>query len=127
MDCRAKPGDDRIRRWTRIQVRGPRSFHLGQFKPHIALELVRGLLAGLRVILALARLAQMARYQEAVHAAVHVLLAALLDENTSDGRLAGFGRKVLAPPSFAPEPRVEKVTQQIGLLAVAGRIARVGD
>src|SRR5258708_10262818 len=103
------------------------SFHLHQFKPHIALELIGGLLAGLRVILALARLAQMARYQEAVHAAVHVLPAALLDENTGDGRLARFGREGLALPSFAPEPRIEKVAQQIGLLAVTGRIARVGD
>src|SRR5262249_24228115 len=44
-----------------------------------------------------------------------------------DGRLPGFCRKVLALPSFATEPRIEKVAQQIGLLAVASRIARVGD
>src|SRR5258708_25242117 len=69
----------------------------------------------------------MARYQEVVHAAVHVLPAALLDENTGDGRLARFCRKVLALPPFATEPCIEKVAQQIGLLAVAGRIARVGD
>src|SRR6516165_6423825 len=69
----------------------------------------------------------MARYQEAVHAAVHILFAALLDENTGDGRLAGFGCEVLALPSLAPEPRIEKVAQQISLLAVASRIARVSD
>src|SRR5216684_7011812 len=69
----------------------------------------------------------MARYQQAVHAGVHVLLAPLLDEDAGNRRLAGFGRKVLALPPFAAEPRIEKVAQQIGLLAVARRIARVGD
>src|SRR5690348_10140439 len=69
----------------------------------------------------------MARYQQAAHAALQVLLAALLDENTGDGRLARLGRKVLALPPFATEPCIEKVAQQVGLLAVAGRIARVSD
>src|SRR6266700_1523943 len=81
----------------------------------------------MRIVLALAGLAQMARHQQAAGSAVHLLLAALLDEDAGYRRFARLGREVLALPAVAAEPRVEKIAQQIGLVPVAGRVARVGD
>src|SRR5712691_8409843 len=112
LHMRSRPGwsADKGRRSIRATglPRRARLFHLDQLEPHIALELVGGFLAGMRIVLALAGLAQMARHQEAAHASVQILLAALLDENAGDGRLAGLGGKVVALPALAAKPRIEE-------------------
>src|SRR6516164_8402650 len=95
------------------------SLHPHQLEADIAFELIDGLLAGVRIVLALAGLAQMARHQEAAGAVVHFLGAALLDEDAGDRGLAGLRLLVLALPAFTAEPRIKEIAQQIGLVAVA--------
>src|SRR6266851_8743543 len=103
----------------RTRGEGEALLRANHLEADIAFELVGRLLARMRIVLALAGLAQMAGDQHCAGGGVDLFLAALLDEDTRHRRLAVLGGEVLALPAVAAEPRIEEVAQQVGLVAVA--------
>src|SRR5437016_2624274 len=118
--CKQPPSDDHRQ-----------LFRANELEAHGAFELPCGFAARLRVVLALPRFAQIARRKQRAGAIVDLLMAALLDKNAPDRRLAVYRREILAVPVVASKPRIEKVAEKVGLVAalrrVAARIAHDAD
>src|SRR6185437_11574390 len=100
---------------------------LHELEARHALELALRAPAGARVVLALAFLAEVARLEKGAAGAGDLLHATLLDEGAADGALALLGRQILALPALAAEAGGEEIAQEIGFVAVARGIARIGD
>src|SRR6266702_1019368 len=110
--------------WSRWRNELPRE---RQFEVHEAFELALGLPSGADVDFALALLAEIVRAQLGDLSIADRLSAALLDEGAKDRRLSLVGRKIGAIPAVAAVARAEEISQQIGFLALARRIARIAD
>src|SRR4030081_2161361 len=111
-----------------VRTRGkPDLRRQGQLEPGETLELSLGGPAGLRIILALAFLAEKMRLDLGHRRSRNGLAAALLDEGAPDRRLALGRGEIDAIPAVAAIAGGEKVAQQIGLVAVARGIARIAD
>src|ERR1700693_2345610 len=91
-----------------------------QLEAHQAFELSFGRATGLRIVLALALLAEKMRLDIGDRVAGDGLAAALLDEGPPHRRLALGGKQIDAIPAVAAIARGQEVAQQIGLVAIAG-------
>ena len=80
-----------------------------QLEADIAFELVGRFLARMRIVLALAGLAQVAGDQQRAGGVIDRFIAALLDEDARHRCFALVGGEVLALPAVAAESRIEEV------------------